>query len=51
MTNLNHYLNDTIVSIKKDAISDVLSILNQFQGNISFTYEPEINGKFPSLIS
>ena len=39
------YVDDTIAYVKTDAIDYVLSIINSFQGNISFTYEHENNGK------
>ena len=37
--------NDTIAYVKPDAFDHVLSVLNSFHENISFTYEQEINGK------
>ena len=38
MTSWKHYMNDTIVYSKIDAIDHVLYILNSFHRNISFTY-------------
>ena len=42
-------MDDTIAYVKPDAIDYVLSILNSFHKNISFTYEQEINGKISFL--
>ena len=39
----------TIAYIKTDAIDHVLSILNSFHGDISFTYKQETNGKISFL--
>lgn len=39
-------MGETIAKVKADAIEQVLSILDSFHGNISFTYEQEINRKF-----
>ena len=49
MTSWKRYVDDTIAYVKKDAIDHVLSILNSFHGNISFTYQQEINGKISFL--
>ena len=49
MASWKRYVDDTIAYVKKDAIDHVLSILNSFHGNISFTYEQEINGKISFL--
>ena len=49
MTSWKHYMGDTIAYVKPDAIDHVLSILNSFQENISFTYEQEINEKISFL--
>ena len=38
MTNWKRYVDDTIAYVKPDAIDHVLSILNSFHENISFTY-------------
>ena len=51
MTSWKRYVDDAIVYVKIDAIGYVLSILNSFHGNISFTYEQEIMVKSPSLTS
>ena len=45
MTNWKCYVDDTATYVKPDAIGHVLSVLNSFHENISFTYEQEINGK------
>ena len=45
MTNWKRYVDDTATYVKPDAIGHVLSVLNSFHENISFTYEQEINGK------
>ena len=45
MTNWKRYVNNTIAYVKADAIDHVLSILNSFHENISFTYQQEINEK------
>ena len=42
-------MDGTIAYVKPDAIDHVLSILNAFCENISFTYEQEINGKISFL--
>ena len=49
VTSWKRYVDDTIAYAKPDAIDHVLSILNSFQENISFTYEQEINGKISFL--
>lgn len=38
-------MDDSTAYVKTDASEHVLSILNLFYGNISFTYEQVINGK------
>ena len=38
MTNWKLYMDDTFAYVKPDAIDHVLSILNSFHENISFTY-------------
>ena len=43
MTSWKRY--DIIAYVKPDTIDHVLSVLNSFHENISFTYEQEINGK------
>ena len=49
MTSWKRYVDDTFAYVKPDAIDHVLSILNSFHENISFTYEQEINGKISFL--
>ena len=49
MTSWKRYVDDTIAYVKTDAIDHDLFILNSFHGNISFTYEREINGKISFL--
>ena len=49
MTRWKRYVDYTIAYVKTDAIDHVLSILNSFHGNISFTYEQEINEKVSFL--
>ena len=49
MTSWKRYVDDTIAYVKTDAIEHDLFILNSFHGNISFTYEQEINGKISFL--
>ena len=44
MTSWKRYVYDTITYVKPDAIDLVLSVLNSFHENNSFTYEQEING-------
>ena len=44
-------MDDSTAYVKTDPSEHVLSILNLFYGNISFTYEQVINGKSPSLTS
>ena len=51
MTSWKRYVDDTIAYVKTDAIDHDLFILNSFHGNISFTYEREINGKISFLTS
>ena len=43
------YEDETIAYIKPEALDHVLSVLNSFHENISFTYEKEINGKYSFL--
>ena len=49
MTSWKHYVYDTITYVKPDAIDLVLSVLNSFHENNSFTYEQEINGRISFL--
>ena len=49
MTSWKNYMDDTIAYVKTDDIDHVLSILNLFHGNISLTYDQEINGKMSFL--
>ena len=49
MTSWKHYVYDTITYVKPDAIDLVLSVLNSFHENNSFTYEREINGRISFL--
>ena len=49
MTSWKCYVDDTIAYVKTDAIDHDLFILNSLHGNISFTYEREINGKISFL--
>ena len=49
MTSWKCYVDDTNTYVKTDAIDYVLSILNSFHRNISFTYNQEINGKISFL--
>ena len=43
------YVNDTICFIKVGSVNYILSILNDFDVNIKFTYELEHEGKLPFL--
>ena len=43
------YVDDTIIYIKPDFITDVIDILNKFHDNIKFTHEVEHNGKISFL--
>ena len=49
LTSWKRYMDGTTACVKTDAIDHVLSILNSFHENISFTYEQEINGKISFL--
>ena len=49
MTSWERYVDESIAHVKTDTIDHVLSILNSFHWNISFTYEQEINGKISFL--
>ena len=44
-TSWKRYVDDTIAYVKPDAIDHDLSVIYLFYGNMSFTYEQEINGK------
>ena len=43
------YVDDTICFIKVGSVNYILSILNDFDVNIKFTYELEHEGKLPFL--
>ena len=43
------YVDNTIIYIKPDFITNVTDILNEFHQNIKFTYEVEHNGKMSFL--
>ena len=45
MTSWIHYKDDANAYFKTNTIKQDLSILNSFNGNVSFMYEQEINGK------
>lgn len=45
MTSWIHYMDDANAYFKTITIKQDLSILNLFNGNVSFMYEQEINGK------
>ena len=49
LTSLKLYVDDNIAYVKTDAIDHVLSVVNSFHGNISFTSEQKINGKISFL--
>ena len=43
------YVDNTIIYIKPDFITNITDILNEFHQNIKFTYEVEHNGKMSFL--
>ena len=49
MKTWKRFVDDIIIYIKPDFITDVIDILNKFHENIKFTYEVEHNGKISFL--
>ena len=44
-----HYVDDTFAYVRNESIDYVLTTLNLFHPNISFTYEKENNSQLPFL--
>ena len=49
MISWKRYVDDTIAYVKRDAVDHILSVVNSFHDNISFTYEQENNRKISFL--